>query len=37
MHSLGPDWHHDKLVSVLWRTWFAASTQPILLSDGFYF
>ena len=35
MHSLGPDWRHDKLVSVLWRTWFAASTQPILLSDGF--
>jgi hypothetical protein len=32
--SLGPDWHHDKLVSVLWRTWFAASTQPILLRMG---
>ena len=34
MCSLGPDWHHDKLVSVLWRTWFAASTQPILLRMG---
>jgi hypothetical protein len=34
MRSLGPDWHHDKLVSVLWRTWFAASTQPILLRMG---
>jgi hypothetical protein len=28
--SLGPDWH-GKTVSVLWRTWFAASTHPILL------
>jgi len=34
MTSLGPDWHHDKLVSVLWRTWFDASTQPILLRMG---
>jgi hypothetical protein len=34
MRSLGPDWHHDKLVSVLWRTWFAASTQPTLLRMG---
>ena len=34
MASLGPDWHHDKLVSVLWRTWFGASTQPILLRMG---
>jgi hypothetical protein len=34
MRSLGPDWHHDKLVSVLWRAWFAASTQPILLRMG---
>jgi hypothetical protein len=30
MTSLGPDWH-DKTVPMLWRTWFAASTQPILL------
>jgi hypothetical protein len=34
MASLGPDWRHDKLVSVLWRTWFSASTQPILLRMG---
>jgi hypothetical protein len=33
MRSLGPDWH-DKFVSVLWHTWFAASTQPILLRMG---
>ena len=30
MTSLGPDWCHDNLVSVLWHTWFAASAQPIL-------
>jgi hypothetical protein len=35
MTSLDPDWRHDKLVSVLWRTWFAASTQPILLWMGY--
>jgi hypothetical protein len=29
MTSLGPDWRHDKLVSVLWRTLFAASTQSM--------
>jgi hypothetical protein len=34
MRSLGPDWHHGKLVSVLWRAWFAASIQPILLRMG---
>jgi hypothetical protein len=34
MCSLGPDWHHDKLLSVLWHTWFAASAQPILLRMG---
>jgi hypothetical protein len=34
MRSLGPDWRHDKLVLVLWRTWFAASTQPIPLRMG---
>jgi hypothetical protein len=33
MTSLGPDWH-DKTVPMLWRTWFAASTQPILLRMG---
>jgi hypothetical protein len=34
MTSLGPDWRHDMLVSLLWRTRFAASTQPILLWMG---
>jgi hypothetical protein len=33
MTSLGPDWH-GKTVPMLWRSWFAASTHPILLRMG---
>jgi hypothetical protein len=31
--SLGPDWH-DKTMPMLWRTRFAASSQPILRRMG---
>jgi hypothetical protein len=31
--SLGTDWH-GKTVPMLWRTWAAASTHPILLRMG---